>query len=138
MTHGNKLVVSEQLDLEIWQMLTGGNNNPAVDSNDASGSVDEGDGDVEHSMGILPTVMHITHKPEVAANDVVEIAPAQGQIIISFFVSPMGRPYPRHFPVGKNHFNEDKYANAHMKCSDSHFAADSQYTFCVWSGWKKH
>ena len=71
--------------------------------------------------------------------DVLNIAPGEGQIPVSFTQEPDWEPlaFVKEFPYGKGHFNEDRkvkispsqYVHARLKCADDRFASNARYVF---------
>ena len=83
--------------------------------------------------------MHNIDGPNISASEIVNIAPGEGQIPVSFTSEPdwEALAFPREYSTGKNHYNEErkryitpsKYIHARLKCSDDRFASNSQYIF---------
>ena len=72
-------------------------------------------------------------------NEIVNIAPGEGQIPVSFTSEPNSEAlaFPKDYSARRNHFNEEreipitpsKYVHARLKCCDDRFAANPQYIF---------
>ena len=87
----------------------------------------------------FPTVMHNIDGPNTSSSEIVNIAPGEGQIPVSFTSEPNWEAFafPKEYSTGINHFNEDrdnpitssKYVHARLKCCDDTFASNSQYIF---------
>ena len=83
----------------------------------------------------LPTVMLNVDSP----NEVVDIAPGEGQLPVSFTSEPgwESLDFVRNFSTSENHFKTEKkvriilstYLHVRLKCCDGRFASDPQYVF---------
>ena len=72
-------------------------------------------------------------------NEIVNIAPGEGQIPVSFTSEPNWEAlaFPKDYSTGRNHFNEEreipitpsKYVHTRLKCCDDRFASNPQYIF---------
>ena len=79
----------------------------------------------------FPTVMHNIDGPNISLSEVVNIAPREGQIPVSFTSEPdwEALAFPKDYSTGINRFNEDrenpitpsKYVHARLKCCDDCF-----------------
>ena len=79
----------------------------------------------------FPTVMHNIDGPNISSSEVVNIAPREGQIPVSFTSEPdwEALAFPKDYSTGINRFNEDrenpitpsKYVHARPKCCDDCF-----------------
>ena len=77
--------------------------------------------------------------PNVSPSEIVNIAPREGQIHVSFTSEPNWEAlaFPKDYSTGRNHFNEEKeipttpskYAHTRLKCCDDIFAANPLYIF---------
>ena len=86
-----------------------------------------------------PTVLQNIDGPDISVDDVVNIAPGEGQIPVSFTSEPNWEAlaFPKEYSIGKGHFNDDreipitpsKYIHARLKSSDDRWASNSQYIF---------
>ena len=86
---------------------------------------------------LFPTVMHNIDRPNKFSSEIVNIAPVEGQISVSFTSEPNceALAFPKEYSTGINHFNEDRdnpitpsnYVHARLKCCDDRFASNSQY-----------
>ena len=80
----------------------------------------------------LPTIIHNAHGPNISANEVVNIAPGEGQL-----PDQEALGFINNFPIGENHFITERkvritaceYLNARLKCCDGSFASDLQCIF---------
>ena len=140
--------VSRRSDPELWKLLTDENaenndsNDDLIDSDD---EIDDNDHAKEKeqriSSGLHPTVLHNVDGPNISSSDIVNIAPGENQIPVSFTSEPdwEALAYPREFSTGINHYNQDrevkitpvKYVHARLKCCDDRFAANPQYLFSM-------
>ena len=87
----------------------------------------------------FPTVMHNIDGPNISSSEIVNIAPGEGQIPVSFAseLNWEALAFPKEYSIGINHFNEDKdnpitplkHMHARLKCYDDRFASNSQYIF---------
>ena len=139
--------VSKQSDPELWKLLTDENakNNDSGDIIDSDDEIDGNDHTKEKeqriSSGLHPTVLHNVDGPNISPSDIVNIAPGENQIPVSFTSEPdwEALAYPTEFSTGINHFNQDrevkitpvKYVHARLKCCDDRFAANPQYLFSM-------
>ena len=137
---------SEQNDSKLWTLLTDPNaksqHNEETDS-DEDIAIDGNDHvhEKEKQMSSIPypTVLHNIDGPNISAEDVVNIAPGEGQIPVSVSSEPdwEALAFPKDYSTGKNHFNEkrqfpitpSKYIHARLKCCDDRFAKNPQYIF---------
>ena len=132
--------ISELADPELWKLLTDDASDVDMDSDGNSNSDHESDDEQIHKKGAAnPTVMHRTDEPNISLDQIIDIAPGEGQIPVSLSVEPNIEPlsFPKHFPDGKNHFTYtrerpitlSKYVHTRLKSCHSRFAADPQFTF---------
>ena len=87
----------------------------------------------------FPTVMYNVDGPNISPKEIVNIAPGEGQIPVSFTSEPNWEAlaFPKNYSTGRNHFNEEreipmtlsKYVHARLTCCDDKFAANPQYIF---------
>ena len=83
--------------------------------------------------------MYNVDGPNISPSEIVNIAPAEGQIPVSFTSEPSWEAlaFPKDYFTGRSHFNEEreipitlsKYAHAKLTCCDDKFAANPQYIF---------
>ena len=83
--------------------------------------------------------MYNVDGPNISPNEIVNIAPGEGEIPVSFTSEPNWEAlaFPKDYSTGRNHFNEEreipitpsKYVHARPKCWDDRFASNSQYIF---------
>ena len=90
--------VSEQSDRELWKLLTNDNGKELnVDDHTDSGNDIEGNNNLrerEMKMSSLPspTVMHSIDGPNISSSEIVNVAPGEGQIPVSFTSEPNWEP----------------------------------------------
>ena len=89
----------------------------------------------------FPTVMHNIDGPNTSSSEIVNIAPGEGQIPVSFTSEPNWEAFafPKEYSTGISHFNEDRdnsitpskyvHFSQALKCYDGRFASNSQYIF---------
>ena len=137
--------VSEQSDPEFWKLMTNDNSKEfSIDHQTDSDDDIEGNNKLkerEMKMSSLPfpTVMHNIDGPNISSSEIVNIAPGEGQIPVSFASEPNWEAlaFPKEYSTGINHFNEDRdnpitpsnYVHTRLKCCDDRFASNSQYIF---------
>ena len=83
--------------------------------------------------------MYNIEGPNVSADDLINIAPGEGNIPVSFTSEPNWEAlcFVKEYALGSNHFSEErkvpitpsKYVNARLKCCDDRFASNPQYIF---------
>ena len=76
---------------------------------------------------------------QTSPNEIVNIAPGEGQIPVSFTSEPNWEAlaFPKDYSTGRNHFNEkreipitpSKHVHTRLKCCDDRFASNPQYLF---------
>ena len=137
--------VSEQSDPEFWKLLTN-DNGKEFNVDDQTDSDDDIEGnnklkEREMKMSSLPfpTVMRNIDRPNISSSEIVNIAPGEDQIPVSFTSEPNleAFAFPKEYSVGINHFNEDrdnpitpsKCVHTRLKCFDDRFASNSRYIF---------
>ena len=137
--------LSEQSDPELWRLLTD-ENTTSSKNDDQTDSDDNIEGnnhlkEKERKMSSVPypTVMHNIDGPNISPSEIVNIAPGEGQIPVSFTSEPdwEALSFPKDYSTGKNHYNEErkvhispsKYVHARLKCCDDRFASNPQYIF---------
>ena len=86
----------------------------------------------------VPTVMLNVDVPNIAANEVINIVPGEGQLSVSFISEPdwEALAFVKNFYIGENHFNTERkvriapsgYVHARLKCSDSGFDCNGTRT----------
>ena len=137
--------LSEQSDPELWRLLTDENtstskNDEQTDSDDnIEGNDHLKEKEIKMSSVPFPTVMHNIDGPNISPSEIVNIAPGEGQIPVSFTSEPdwEALSFPKNYSTGKNHYNEkreihitpSKYVHARLKCCDDRFASNAQYIF---------
>ena len=85
------------------------------------------------------TCLQPTHGPSVSTEQILDIAPAEGQIPVSATSQPdwEAMAFPKLFAIGKGHFNDTrpvkitpaKYLNARLQNADDRFATSTEYIF---------
>ena len=83
--------------------------------------------------------MYSVDGPSIALSEIVDIAPGEGQIPVSFTSEPNWEAlaFPKYYSTGSNHINKEreipitpsKYLHTRLKCCDDRFAANPQYIF---------
>ena len=92
--------------------------------------------------------MHNIDGPDISSSEIVNIAPGDGQIPVSFTPEPNWEAlaFPKEYSAWLNHFNEDsdkpmtplKYVHVRLKCCDDRFAPNSQYIFHALDGTERY
>ena len=137
--------VSQDCNPELWNILTDENHKHVegeiVDSDeDIEGNDHAYEKEVRDSVLLLPTVLHNTEGPSVSPAQVLNKAPGEGQIPVSFITEPIPEAlaFPKDFPYGQFHFGNttrempitpSQYIHAHLKCFDNRFAESPIYIF---------
>ena len=132
-------------DPELWSMMTDETqcSDELTDQVIDSDSDDDGEGEEKeqiHKQGIpRPSVIQNNHGPDISVEDIIEVAPGEGQIQVNATIEPdyEALAFPRLFPFGRFHGNEDRpiklttlgYFQSRMKGSDTRFACDNRYPF---------
>ena len=83
--------------------------------------------------------MYNVDGPNISPNEIVNIAPGEGEIPVSFTSEPNWEAlaFPKDYSTGRNHFNEEreipitpsKYVHTRLKCCDDRFASNPQFIF---------
>ncbi len=138
-------IVSERSDPELWNLLTD-ENAISLQSDDQTDSDENIEGnncikEKQKNMSAVPhpTVMHNIDGPNISASEIINIAPGEGQIPVSFTSEPNWEAlaFVKNYSTGENHYNEErkihitpsKYVHARLKCCDDRFASNPQYIF---------
>ena len=137
--------LSEQSDLVLWKLLTDknvqeSNNIDQMDSDDdIEGSDKFKERELKESSSHFPTVMYNVDGPNISPNEIVNLAPREGQIPVSFTSEPNWEAltFSKDSSTGRNHFNEEreipiitsKYVHTRLNCCDDRFASNPQYIF---------
>ena len=137
--------VSAHSDPELWNLLTNKNAITEKDNiqTDSDENIDGNDHIMEkrNKMSAVPypTVMHNLDGPNISPNEIVNIAPGEGQLPVPFTSEPNWEAlaFVKHYSTGRNHYNEErkvhitpsKYVHARLKCCDDRFASNPQYIF---------
>ena len=133
--------VSQETDPLLWCTLT--NENACFEENLETNSDEEIKGnsavhekEFYKSSVPFPTVLQNIDGPDIS---VVNIAPAEGQLPVSFTSEPNWEAlaFPKEYSTGKGHFNDNheipitpsKYIHACLKSSDDQWASNPQYIF---------
>ena len=95
--------------------------------------------ELKESSSHFLTVMYNGDGPNISPSEIVNIAPGQGQIPVSFTSEPNWEAlaFPKDYSTGTNHFNQEreipitpsKYVHARLKCCDDRFASNPQNIF---------
>ena len=91
--------VSQESDSELWNILTDENHRHVEGEIDDSDEDTEGNDhayekEVQDSVLPLPTVLHNIEDPSVSPAQVLNIAPGEGQIPVSFTTEPYWEAFP--------------------------------------------
>ena len=136
--------VSEQNDPVLWNLLTNENitENSESEETDSDEEIEGNNHEKdkeEHLANTHPTVMHNVDGPNIDPSQVINIAPAEGQIPVSFINEPdcEALAFPKHFSTGQFHFNYErerpitvlKYIHSRLKNCNMKYAEDPQYLF---------
>ena len=137
--------VSQRSDPELWNLLTDENakSQQSDDQTDSDENIDGNDPIKEKQKNMSavphPTVMHNIDGPNISTSEIVNIAPGEGQIPVSFTSGPNleALAFERNYSTGENNYNEErkvritpsKYVHARLKCCDDRFATNPQYIF---------
>ena len=151
---------SLRADPELWSLLTDENAKPQEYESDSDDNIEGNDHNLERQMknnnSSQPTLLydidgatvstdkaidfaHQKSTTEISSDQVVNIAPCENEIPVSFYSEPdwEALAFPAHYPDAKNYFNSprdkkmtpSKYIHARLKSSDDRFASDPQYIF---------
>ena len=136
--------LSGQSDAVLWKLLTAknaqeSNNRDQTDSdNDIEGNDKFKERKLKESSH-FPTVMYNVDGPNISPNEIVNIAPGEGQIPVSFTSEPNWEAlaFPKDYSTGTNYFNEErgisitpsKHVHTRLKYCDDRFASNPQYIF---------
>ena len=136
--------VSQESDSELWNILTDENHRHVEGEIDDSDEDTEGNDhayekEVQDSVLPLPTVLHNIEDPSVSPAQVLNIAPGEGQIPVSFTTEPYWEafPFPKYFLYGRFHFGNaarevpitSQNIHAHLECFDNKFGRNPIYIF---------
>ena len=107
--------ISKDYDPEFWDMLTN-NHIEIYDVNLKANSGDESDSDTddieiyEKSQVPLPTVVHQTDGPNITTNQILNIAPGEGQRPVSNFTEPNWEAldFVKQYSQGEFHYNSPR------------------------------
>ena len=134
--------LSEQSDLVLWKLLTDKNAQEfnSRDQTDSDDDIEGNDKFKERIEGVffIFSNYHV-YGPDISPNEIVNIAPGEGQISVSFTSEPNWEAlaFPKDYSTGRNHFNEkreipitpSKHVHTRLKCCDDRFASNPQYMF---------
>ena len=137
--------LSEQSDLVIWKLLTDknareSNNRDQTDiDDDIEGNDKFKERELKDSSSPFPIVIYNVDGPNISPSEIVNIAPGEGEIPVSFTSEPNWETlsFPKYYSTGRNHFNVEreipitpsKYVHTRLKCCDDRFTANTQYIF---------
>ena len=136
--------VSQDSDPELWELLTNENAKPdTADLIDSDEEIERNDHTLEResreSNVPHPTVLHNENGTNVSSGEVLNVAPGEGQIPVSFSSEPdwEALAFIKEFSLGRYHFNEERpvritpsqYVHTRLKCADDRFAQNPQYIF---------
>ena len=101
--------LSEQSDPELWRLLTdksttSSKNDDEMDSDDnIEGNDHLKEKEIKMSSVPYPTVMHNIDGPNISPSEIVNIAPGEGQIPVSFTSEPdwEALSFPKDYSTGK-------------------------------------
>ena len=129
----------------LWKLLTDKNAGKSHDREQTDNDYDiEGNDkfkekELKESSSPFPTVMYNVDGPNISPSEIINIAPGEGQIPVSFTSEPNleALAFPKGYSTGRNHFNEEReipitpseYVHARLKCCDDRFASNPQYIF---------
>ena len=129
----------------LWKLLTDknareSNNSDQTDSDDdIEGNDKFRERELNESSPPFPTAMYNVDGPNIYPSEIVNLAPGEGQIPVSFTSEPNWEAlaFPKDYSTGRNHFNKEreipitpsKYVHARLKCCDDRFAPNPQYKF---------
>ena len=122
----------------LWRLLTDKNAREFNDS-DQTDSNDDIDGNdkfkerkPKESSSPFPTAIYNIDGPIISGSEIVNVAPGEGQILVSFTLEPNWESlaFPKDYSTERNHFNKEReYVHVRLKCCDDRFAANPQYIF---------
>ena len=101
-----------QSDLVLWRLLIDKNARESYNS-DQTDSDDDIDGndkfkerELKESSSPFPFAMYNIDGPNISASEIVNIAPGEGQIPVSFTSEPNWEAlaFPKDYSTGRNHF----------------------------------
>ena len=133
--------VSKDNDPETWDMLT--NPNAACENyeTDSDEELERNGRELEKktTTNAFPTALQNKEGPEIDTNEILNIAPGEGQIPVSVRSEPdwEALAFPKEFSTGDFHYNHPRdikitpiqYVQTRLKCSDNRFASNPQYLF---------
>ena len=136
--------ISQESDQELWDILT--NENAKHDKADITDSDEEIEGndsavkkEQRESVFPCPKLLHGINGTSLRPGKVLNIAPCENQIPVSFTQEPdwEALAFVKEFPLGAGHFNEERnvritlsqYIHARLKNADDHFASNASYVF---------
>ena len=136
---------SDPVDPVLWRLLTGKNaiefnNSDEIDSDDdIDGNDKVKERELKESSLPFPAIMYNIDGPNISSSEIVNIAPGEGQIPVSFTLEPYWEAlaFLKDYSTRRNHFNEEretpitpsKYLHVRLRCCDDRFAANPQYIF---------
>ena len=103
----------------IWKLLTDkntdmnareSNNCGQTDKDDIEGNDKFKERELKESFSSLPTVMENVDKPNIPPSEIVNTAPGESRILISFTLEPNWEAlaFPKDYSTGRNYFNDER------------------------------
>ena len=120
----------------LWKLLTDKkaseyNNSDQTDSDDDIEANDKfKELELKEFSSPFSTVIYNVNGPNISPSEIVNIAPGEDKILVSFTSEPSREAlaFPKDYSTGRNNFNEErKIPTPSKKCCDDRFAANSQY-----------
>ena len=133
--------LSKDSDPVTWNMLTNPEADILSDETDTEDELENTRQTLEKrtTMNCFPTALQRVDGPSIDTNEILNIAPSEGQIPVSARSEPNWEPlaFPKEFSTGEYHFNHPRdikltpvqYVQTRLKCSDTRFSANPQYLF---------
>ena len=139
------LILNEQSDSLLWNLLTDKNSRQSNNSDQTNSDDDIDDNDkfkerkLKESPSPFPTFMYNINGKNISPSDIVNIAPREGQIHVSFASEHNleALAFPKDQSTGRNHINKEreipatpsKYFHIRLKYCDDIFAANPLHIF---------
>ena len=137
--------ISQESDPELWGILTNENHRTVSgevnDSDEENQDIDQNhEKELRDAYVSYPTALQNIDGPSVSANQVLNIAPGEGQIPVYVNTEPNWEAlaFPKDFPYGRGHYGDDnrevpitpsQYIHARLQCFDNRFAKNPVYIF---------
>ena len=120
--------------------MTEFNNSDQTDSDDDRDGNDKfKKRELKESSRPFPAMMYNVDGSNISPSEIVNIAPGEGQIPVSFTLEPNqeATEFPKTCSAGRNNLIEErqipitpsKFVHVRLKCFDDRFAANPQYIF---------